>query len=75
MSTVPEAIVARHAGLPILAVCAGTSYVAGVSSAILTHEAVMASALSLRDNMAALLDGVIPRIAGELEPPLIVRQS
>ena len=32
MSTVPEAIIAHHAGLSILAVCAGTSYAAGVSA-------------------------------------------
>lgn len=75
MSTVPEAIVAHHAGLPVLAICAGTSYAAGVSPGPATHEEVMAAALSLRNNMAALLDGVIPRIARELEPPVHERQS
>lgn len=75
MSTVPEAIIAHHAGLSILAICAGTSYAAGVSPGLMTHEEVMASALSLHNNMAALLDGVIPLIAGQLEPPLTAHQS
>jgi hypothetical protein len=35
----------------------------------------MAAALSLRNGMAALLDGVIPRIARELEPAVHARQS
>jgi purine-nucleoside phosphorylase len=63
MSTVPEATVAHHAGLRVLALCVGTSHAAGVPVAPMTHEDAMAAGLSVRNNLAALLDGLIPRIA------------
>ena len=41
MSTVPEAIVARHAGIEVLAIALVSNVAAGLSDAPITHEEVL----------------------------------
>ncbi len=43
MSTVPEAIVARHAGIEVLAFALVTNAAAGLTGAPITHEEVLAA--------------------------------
>ncbi len=42
MSTVPEAIVARHAGLRVLAFALVTNAAAGIGGQAITHDEVLA---------------------------------
>jgi purine-nucleoside phosphorylase len=66
MSVVPEAIAAHHMGIPVLAVCAATSYAAGVSTDVLNHEQVFTAVGSLQANILRLLDGIIRELGDEL---------
>jgi purine-nucleoside phosphorylase len=66
MSVVPEAIAAHHMGIPLLAICAATSYAAGVSNDILNHEQVFTAGTLLQTNILRLLDGVIRKLGDEL---------
>jgi purine-nucleoside phosphorylase len=61
MSTVPEAIVARHMGLEVLGISCITNMAAGVLPQPLDHEEVMATALRVRAEFSALLDAIIAR--------------
>ena len=65
MSTVPEAMAARHMGLSVLAISVATAYAAGVGPT-LTHTDVLEAAQRVRLNLFKLLDGVLPRIASEI---------
>ena len=56
MSTVPEAIVARHMGLEVLGISCITNMAAGVLPQPLDHEEVMATALRVRAEFIALLE-------------------
>jgi purine-nucleoside phosphorylase len=62
MSTVPEAIVARHMGLEVLGISCITNAAAGVLPQPLNHEEVMAVARQVRGAFAALLEGIIGRL-------------
>ncbi len=62
MSTVPEAIAARHAGMDILALSCITNMAAGVTDNILTEEEVIAVAEKTKKRFAALLFEIIKRI-------------
>jgi len=66
MSTVPEAIAARHAGLHVLAICIATSYGAGMPTIAISHSDVLEAGEQFRKSLIALLDGIIPKIAGDL---------
>lgn len=59
MSTVPEAIVARHMGLEVLGISCITNAAAGVLPQPLNHSEVMAVARQVRGAFAALLEGII----------------
>ena len=61
MSTVPEAIVARHMGVEVLGISCITNMAAGVLPQPLDHEEVMATALRVRAEFSALLDAIIAR--------------
>jgi purine-nucleoside phosphorylase len=62
MSTVPEAIVARHMGVEVLGLSCITNAAAGVLPHPLDHDEVMEVARRLRDVFASLLEGIIGRL-------------
>jgi purine-nucleoside phosphorylase len=62
MSTVPEAIVARHMGIEVLGLSCITNAAAGVLPKPLNHEEVMEVARQVRGRFAALLEGIIGRL-------------
>lgn len=63
MSTVPEVIVARALGLRVLGISCITNLAAGLGSEPLSHEEVMEVGAQVRDRLAGLVRGVLPRIA------------
>ena len=62
MSTVPEAIVARHMGLEVLGISCITNMAAGISDEPINHEEVMATGDRVRETFAELLQRVISAI-------------
>jgi purine-nucleoside phosphorylase len=62
MSTVPEAIVARHMGVEVLGISCITNAAAGVLPQPLDHNEVMEVARRERDAIAVLLEGSIVRL-------------
>lgn len=62
MSTVPEAIVARHMGLEVLGISCITNMAAGISDEPINHEEVMATGNRVRETFAELLRRVIGAI-------------
>lgn len=62
MSTVPEAIVARHMGLEVLGISCITNPAAGVLPEPLVHDEVMAVAQRVRGTFSSLLEGIVERI-------------
>lgn len=63
MSTVPEAIVARHMGMNVVGISCITNLAAGVSNRPIDHSQVMAIGEGVRETFTALLKQVIPRFA------------
>ena len=62
MSTVPEALVARHMGLEVLGISCITNPAAGVLPEPLHHDEVMEVARRVQGEFSALLEGVVERI-------------
>jgi len=62
MSTVPEAIAARHMGVEVLGISCITNAAAGVLPQPLNHDEVMQVARQVRGVFASLLEGVIGRL-------------
>jgi purine-nucleoside phosphorylase len=62
MSTVPEAIVARHMGVEVLGISCISNAAAGVLPQPLNHDEVMEVARQVRDAFAALLEGIVARV-------------
>ena len=62
MSTVPEAIVARHMGIEVLGISCITNMAAGVLQQPLNHEEVLETAKRVRGKFISLLNGIIARI-------------
>ena len=62
MSTVPEAIVARHMGMAVLGLSCITNPAAGVLPEPLEHDEVMAVARRVSDQFVTLLEGIIGRL-------------
>ena len=61
MSTVPEAIVARHMDMQVVGISCITNLAAGVSDQPIDHSQVMAIGERVRGSFTALLNRVIPR--------------
>ena len=66
MSTVPEAIAARHMGIGVLAISCVTNMAAGMLDQPLSHEEVLEVGRRVMDQFVALLRAVLPRIAADL---------
>ena len=62
MSTVPEALVARHMGIDVLGISCITNPAAGVLPEPLNHDEVMEVAKRVRGDFARLLEAIIERV-------------
>ena len=62
MSTVPEAIAARHMGMEVLGISCITNMAAGVLPQPLVHDEVMETARRVRGSFIALLEGILERL-------------
>ncbi len=62
MSTVPEAIVARHTGIKVVGISCITNMAAGVLDQPIVHEEVIETGARVRATFSELLRRVIPRL-------------
>lgn len=62
MSTVPEAIVARHMGMEVLGISCISNAAAGVLPRPLVHDEVMEVAQRVRETFSAVLEGIVERL-------------
>ncbi len=63
MSTVPEAIVARHCGMEVLAFALVTNAAAGVSGAPINHEDVLEAGRQAVPRLGGLIEAVVKQLA------------
>jgi purine-nucleoside phosphorylase len=63
MSTVPEAVSARHMGLRVAGISCVTNLAAGISKQPLSHREVTETAERVKNDFIRLLNLVIPRLA------------
>ncbi|MEM3553950.1 MAG: purine-nucleoside phosphorylase [Candidatus Bathyarchaeia archaeon] len=64
MSTVPEVIAARHAGMRVLGISVVTNFAAGVSEKPLSHEEVLQVTKEKAAELGQLLSALLPRLPG-----------
>jgi purine-nucleoside phosphorylase len=62
MSTVPEAVCARHLGLRVAGISCVTNLAAGISKQPLSHKEVTETAERVKNDFIKLLELVIPRL-------------
>lgn len=63
MSTVPEAIAARHQGMKVIGISCITNMAAGISDDVINHEEVMETGAKVAATFKELLKRVISRIS------------
>jgi purine-nucleoside phosphorylase len=64
MSTIPEVIVARHAGMRVLGISAITDMAVGpVAANEISHEDVLAAAERIKPRLAAVVRGVLASLS------------
>ncbi len=63
MSTVPEAVCARHMGIRVAGISCVTNLAAGISKQPLSHQEVTETADRVKNDFIRLLEIVIPRMA------------
>ena len=71
MSTVPEAIVARHMGIEVLAFAVVTNAAAGLSDAPITHDEVLGVGIDAGPRLSSLIGGIVVRSGSEFPVGLI----
>ena len=62
MSTVPEAIAARHMGIDVLGISCITNMAAGILPQPLQHDEVLETARRVRGAFVSLIEGIIERL-------------
>jgi len=62
MSTVPEAIAARHCGMKTVGISLVTNMAAGILNQTLTHEEVQETAAVASERFSRLVDGIIEKV-------------
>ncbi len=68
MSTVPEAIAARHAGIDVLGLSCISNLAAGLHHTTLTHEEVLEAGKSVAKTLQTLVGGVLDAITTPQQP-------
>ena len=62
MSTVPEAIVARHGGMDVLAFAVASNWAAGMSPRPITHQELLEAGNQAGPRLVALVSAVLPHL-------------
>jgi purine-nucleoside phosphorylase len=62
MSTVPEAMTARHQGMKVLGISCVTNFAAGITNNVIDHEEVMVTGERVGEIFRALLRGIVGRL-------------
>jgi purine-nucleoside phosphorylase len=66
MSTVPEAIVANHMGMKVLAISCVTNMAAGILNQKIDHKEVLETGREVRETFVRLLKTVLPKLDAEV---------
>lgn len=62
MSTVPEVIVARHAGIEVLGISCISNMAAGILPQPLSHQEVMETTERVKEHFIRLVKGILPKV-------------